>query len=56
MTKTMMYLIEDLIKVHEAYHNGDELVSNQGQALDGFSALANYDDIARQLKYEMENL
>lgn len=56
MTKTMMYLIEDLVKIHEAYHNGDEVVANQGQALDGFSALANYDDIARRLKHELENL
>lgn len=51
-----MYLVEDLIAVYIAYHNSEELVANQGQAMDGYSALANYDDLVRQLKEEMENL
>lgn len=39
-----------MIKVYKANHAGTELFSNQGQALDGISALANYDGLARQMK------
>ena len=52
--KELLRLMQELADVHDAYHNHTELVSNQGQALDGYSALANYDDIARRIKEELE--
>lgn len=37
-----------LVRVLNAYEGGDALISNQGQALDGYSALANFVSIARR--------
>lgn len=54
--KTLLRLMEDIVAVHEAYRGGDEKISNQGQALDGYSALANYDALAVLIKEELENL
>jgi hypothetical protein len=54
--KTLMYLMDDLVAVYDAYHGQKETFANQGQALDGYSALANYDDLVRQIKEELENL
>ena len=44
-----MQFLLDLVKVHDAYTGGVETLANQGQAMDGFSALANYDDIAEKV-------
>ena len=39
--------VNQIIKVEEALLGGTELMSNQGQAMDGYSALANFQCIAR---------
>lgn len=43
-------IINDLVAVLEAYEGGDCLLSNQGQALDGYAALANFVEIARRAR------
>lgn len=54
--KELLRLLQEMADIYDAYHGGTELVSNQGQPLDGYSALANYDDVARQIKKELERL
>jgi hypothetical protein len=54
--KELILLMDQLVTVYDAYHLQKETFANQGQALDGYSALANYDDLARQIKEELENL
>lgn len=44
-------IIKQLIRVLDAYEGKTSLISNQGQALDGYSALANFVEIARKAKY-----
>ena len=39
-------IINSLVYIRKAETGGTPLVSNQGQALDGYSALANYQAIA----------
>jgi len=46
---------KEMIRILNAYEGGDELISNQGQALDGYSALANFVELARRIKQEYEN-
>ena len=41
-------LLAQLVQVLNAYEGGDALVSNQGQGMDGYSALANFKAIAEQ--------
>jgi hypothetical protein len=43
-----------LLKVYDAANDKTELVSNQGQAMDGFSELANYRAILRDF-YATDN-
>lgn len=43
-------IIMAIIRVEDCLSSGTELTSNQGQALDGFSALANFRDLAWKLK------
>lgn len=43
-------IIKKLVRVLDAYDGGEELISNQGQAMDGFSALANFVSVARKAK------
>jgi hypothetical protein len=43
-------IIHALVRVLNAYENKTPLVSNQGQALDGFSALANFVQIAKKAR------
>ena len=38
-------ILDKLLRVKAAADGGDELLSNQGQALDGYSELANYRSI-----------
>lgn len=45
--KFLEQLFTDLVNVYVAYEQGIPLLSNQGQALDGYSALANYHHIAK---------
>lgn len=46
----MSELLIELVEVLDAYEGKKELVSNQGQALDGFSALAEFVCIARKAR------
>ena len=39
---TREYLIRELIRILDAYEGSSPQFSNQGQALDGYSALANF--------------
>ena len=43
-------IIKELIYILDCYENKIELVSNQGQGLDGYSALHNFLAIARRAK------
>ena len=43
-------IIIDLIAVLNAYEGGVETISNQGQAMDGYSALANFVSVAKRAK------
>lgn len=43
-------IVEDLIRILNAYENGKDLISNQGQALDGFSALAEFVGLATKAR------
>ncbi len=47
---TMMKILIDLVNVLAAYENKNDVFSNQGQALDGYSALANFLYIANRTK------
>lgn len=50
MTTTADDIVNDLVRVLDAYENKTQLYSNQGQALDGYSALANFLDIAERAR------
>jgi len=47
---TYRVILEELILVLDAYKGYKPTVSNQGQAMDGFSALANFVSIAEKAK------
>ena len=49
-------LLAKLVRVLNAYEGGDALVSNQGQAMDGYSALANFKAIAEQARDLLANV
>jgi hypothetical protein len=44
--KEMYRLLKNLVDVYKA-SSGKELISAQGQAMDGFTTLANYEQIAK---------
>jgi len=46
-TDEMAYVCQKLIDILDAYEGRNEMISNQGQALDGYSALHNFVSIAR---------
>ena len=48
-------LKKNLLNIYHAFNNKNILVSNQGQALDGYSALANYQAIIAKLETEKQN-
>lgn len=43
-------LLKDFVEVLDAYEGGGALVSCQGQAMDGYAALANFIYLARKAK------
>ena len=43
-------VVRDLVDVLEAAEGGRKVVSNQGQALDGYSELANYRAVAKKAR------
>jgi len=43
-------ILKGLIQVVNAFEGGNELISNQGQALDETSALYNFIDLAKKAK------
>lgn len=53
-TKEHYKIIKDLIKLLDVYENRKGLISNQGQALDGYTALAEFVNIATKAK-EIDN-
>ena len=55
MLKTEKEIIQDLVDILDAYEGGAELASNQGQAMDGYSALANFVDIAEKARELVKN-
>lgn len=48
-------IINDLIRTLDAYESNEALVSCQGQSMDGYSALANFVDIAKRAKCQQIN-
>lgn len=49
MTEPERY-VEELIKILAAYEGKKILISCQGQAMDGYTALANFVDLARRAR------
>lgn len=43
-------LVAELVSIDDAMASGTQYVSNQGQALDGFSALAHFRDVAKRAR------
>ena len=43
-------IVKNLINVLDLYKNGKQTISNQGQSLDGYSALSNFIALVEQLK------
>ena len=54
MTNTIRDLCAEMARIEEAMSTGKALVSNQGQALDGFSALAAFRDVATRARIALE--
>ena len=50
VTNALVEITRDLVRVLDALEGGQELISNQGQAMDGYSALVNFREIARRAK------
>lgn len=50
MNATEKKILKQLINILDAYENKDTLTGNQGQALDGYSALANFISIAEKAR------
>ena len=48
--KGILVLVQDIVDIYDLRSSRKPLVSNQGQALDGFSELANYRSLAAKLK------
>ena len=48
-------IVNELIYILNAYVGKTELLSNQGQALDGYSALAAFIDLAKRARTIREN-
>lgn len=48
---TNKQIAEKLIRILDLYEEGTPLVSNQGQALDGYSALAEFVALAKIAKF-----
>ena len=46
--------MKQFLFILSAYENKKALVSGQGQAMDGYSALANFLDVARRAKKELD--
>ncbi len=40
-------IVEKLVRIIDVYEGGDALFSNQGQAMDGYSALAEFVSLAK---------
>jgi hypothetical protein len=45
-------IIQQLISILDCYEGKIPLISNQGQAMDGYSALANFLNLAREVKLQ----
>lgn len=50
VVKTDREVVVWLVRILDAYEGGVELVSNQGQALDGYSALAEFVGLAKEAR------
>ena len=44
-------ICKSLVEILDAYEGGVSLVSNQGQAMDGYSALANFISVAEKARH-----
>ena len=47
-------ILKMLVRILDAYQGKSELVSNQGQAMDGYAALANFVDVAKKARTLLE--
>jgi hypothetical protein len=57
MSESTYYeLCAELVKIEDAMNSGNSLMSNQGQALDGFSALANFRDVANRARASLAQM
>ena len=51
-----MEICKSLVDILNAYEGGTSLVSNQRQALDGYSALANFISVAKNARHLISSL
>jgi len=51
----LIVTIDDFVKIKQCADGGTPLLSNQGQALDGYSELANYRSIIEKFIKEQKN-
>jgi len=50
MNEDVYRILKSMVDVLDAYENTKETLSNQGQAMDGFSALANFLELAKEAR------
>ena len=51
--KTVYAFINKMVEILDAFKGGKPMMSNQGQAMDGYAALAHFTDLAEQAKKEI---
>ena len=51
-SKELWERVEEMLRVKKAADGGKALLSNQGQALDGYSELANYRRVLEEIEKE----
>lgn len=54
MNNSIEEILNQYLLILEAQKTGSPLVSNQGQSMDGYSALANYNNVTEVLKNFLE--
>ena len=55
MSTTEKKILKQLVDILNAYENKGTLTVNQGQALDGYSTLANFINIAEEARHYLAN-
>jgi hypothetical protein len=56
MTEEILKKVQRLVEIKAMADGGVESVTNQGQAMDGYSELANYRDIIKEIEELIETV